>query len=670
MIKYRVGNLTCSNCASKIEKAVSNLPDVKGASINLMGESIHIDTEHDSSELLSNVQNIADSIEPGTTITKIDDEHVHQDDERPLWFDLGISLLLFIMGLGNIFGLGTYFYVAAFLLSGYRVILKAFKNIIRLDFFDENFLMTIATFGALAIGETMEAAAVMVFYMIGETLQHSAVHQSKKNILGLIDNTTSPVTLTDGTAIDPRLIKIGQVIRVVSGEKIQLDGVVVSGESYLDTKALTGESVHRKAEVGQQVFASMINHEGTLDISVSEVYDNSVMSKMIETLQNAPAKKAKTEKMITRFSRIYTPIVVALAAIIAFVFPLIFTDVSSTTWIHRSLIFLVASCPCALVVSVPLSYFAGLGKASKEQILVKAASHFEEALNIKNIYFDKTGTITKGNFTVTHQTNSRALYLAALLEQYSKHPIALAILEANQEPLVDTITRFREISGQGLAGIIEGKTIYVGNEKLMMNQNIDYTENTNIGSIVYVALDNEFIGSIVIADEIKETSASAISNLSQNYTLSILSGDNENFVSRISNTVGITSYHASLYPEDKLNIVKQDKEPKMVIGDGINDALVLQEADLGVAMGQLGSDIAIETADIVLANDDLQQLDTFFKISKKTHHIVIQNITLALVVKSIVLLLGTLGLTNMIVAVFADVGVTLLAVLNALRTMR
>jgi Cd2+/Zn2+-exporting ATPase len=394
------------------------------------------------------------------------------------------------------------------------------------------------------------------------------------------------------------------------------------------------------------------------------------MSKMIETLQNAPAKKAKTEKMITRFSRIYTPIVVALAAIIAFVFPLIFTDVSSTTWIHRSLIFLVASCPCALVVSVPLSYFAGLGKASKEQILVKAASHFEEALNIKNIYFDKTGTITKGNFTVTHQTNSRALYLAALLEQYSKHPIALAILEANQKPLVDTITRFREISGQGLAGIIEGKTIYVGNEKLMMNQNIDYTENTNIGSIVYVALDNEFIGSIVIADEIKETSASAISNLSQNYTLSILSGDNENFVSRISNTVGITSYHASLYPEDKLNIVKQDKEPKMVIGDGINDALVLQEADLGVAMGQLGSDIAIETADIVLANDDLQQLDTFFKISKKTHHIVIQNITLALVVKSIVLLLGTLGLTNMIVAVFADVGVTLLAVLNALRTMR
>lgn len=666
MIKYHVGNLTCTNCAAKIEKAVNDLPEVKGARINLMGESIHIDSEKDASELISTIQKIADEIEPGTIIS-LEEIKETKEEGRPLWFDLSVSLVLFILGLSNVFGLGQIFYVVAYLLAGHRVVIKAINNILKLDFFDENFLMTIATIGALIIGETMEAAAVMVFYMIGETLQHQAVHQSKKNILSLLDQSVSLVTLKDKTQIDPRLVKVGQTMLISAGEKIQLDGIIVSGESYLDTKALTGESIKRKVSVGDQVFASMINHEGLLEVTVSEPYEHSVMSKMIETLQNAPIKKAKTEKIITRFSRIYTPIVVLLALIIAFVFPLIFKDVNSTTWIHRSLIFLVASCPCALVVSVPLSYFAGLGKASKEQILVKAASHFEEALRIKNIYFDKTGTITKGNFKVTHYTNQQTLYLAALLEQYSKHPIAQSILTENTQPLLDTVTRFREISGQGLAGKINGQTIYVGNSKLMINENIQFQENTQMGSLVYVALDKQFIGSIVIEDELKQHSAQVLNELAQSYNLSILSGDNPQFVKEIASQVNISNYHSNLYPEDKLEIVKKDSQLKMVIGDGINDALILQEADLGVAMGQLGSDVAIETADIVLAKDDLQQLSTFFEIAKKTHRIVLQNISLAIIIKALVLILGTLGYTNMIVAVFADVGVTLLAVLNALR---
>ena len=669
MIKYKVHNLSCSNCASKIEAEVNKLPGVNNASINLIGESLHIDSSVDEEMLLESIQSIADSIEPGVTFSH-EDQEVIEEEGRPLWFDLSIALILFVLGLANVLDLRIYFYLASYVLAGYRVISRAFENVLRFDFFDEYFLMTLATFGALAIGETMEAAAVMVFYMIGETLQDFAVRRSKKNILGLIDNSVSPVTLVGGLESDPRLVKTGQVIRVVSGEKIQLDGIIVSGESYLDTKALTGESVHRRVSVGDPVFASMINHEGSLDISVSETYDNSVMSKMIETLQNAPAKKAKTEKIITRFSRIYTPIVVLLALVIAFIFPMIFKDVSQTTWIHRSLIFLVASCPCALVVSVPLSYFAGLGKASKEQILVKAASHFEDALKIKNIYFDKTGTITKGNFKVVNYTDDRTLYLAALLEQYSKHPIGAVILESNSKPMVDTVTRFREISGQGLAGKINGQTIYVGNDKLMRNENINYIENKTNGTIVYVALNKEFVGSIAIMDEIKESSYDAINKLSKDYNLSIISGDNQNFVKQIGLSVKIDNLHYELYPEDKFTIVKEDKEMKMVIGDGINDALVLQEADLGVAMGQIGSDIAIETADVVLANDDLNKLNTFFDIAKKTHRIVIQNISLALGIKILVLILGTLGYTNMIAAVFADVGVTLLAVLNALRIMR
>lgn len=669
MIKYNVENLTCANCALKIENEVKQLEGVNDASLNLMGQSLQVESALDEKKLQIKIQEIADRIEPGTLIRTVE-QPVEESSNFMLFVELGIALGLFILGLSNFLDLRQVFFFLTFLVSGYRVLKQAVVNITHGQFFDEFFLMSIATIGALLIGEVFEAAAVMLFYMIGETLQKLAVSKSKKNILNLMDTSVSLVQEKGtGKLLDPRQIVVGTVILVYPGEKIQLDGTIVSGESYLDTKTLTGESVPRKVKLGEEVKASMINMDSVLELRVDSTYDQSTMAKMIEMLENAPNKKAKTERMITRFSRIYTPIVVLMAVVIAFIFPLIFKEVGFSEWIHRALIFLVASCPCALVVSVPLSYFAGLGKASKENILVKAAQTFEQALSIKKIYLDKTGTITKGNFKVISSSNSQALYIAALLEQYSKHPIASAVLEANTQPLTDVVTRFREISGQGLAGKINGQEILVGNQKLMDSENISFPESLEIGTTLYVAHNKTYIGTIVISDEIKAGSRAALSDLSKRAELVILSGDHQSVVDELGDELNITHRYGNLYPQEKLEKINE-ADSSLFVGDGINDALVLQASDIGVAMGQLGSDIAIEAADVILAQDDLNQLETFFKISHKTHSIVLFNIAMALIVKAIVLILGVLGQSNMIVAVFADVGVTLLAVLNSLRILK
>lgn len=669
MIKYHVENLTCANCALKIEKEVNEIKGVNSASLNLMGQQLHVDSNLNEEKLKLQIQSIADKIEPGVLI-KLAHQPIEKQNNLMLFAELGLGIALFILGLANIFNLSKVFFFLCFLVSGFRVIRQALINAKNLRFFDEYFLMSIATIGALIIGETMEAAAVMLFYMIGETLQKLAVNKSKKNILELMDTSISLVTLENGQLIDPRLLKVGDVITIHPGEKIQVDSTVVAGESYIDTKMLTGESIPRKIRVNDEVKASMLNTDGVLKVRVDYPYDQSTMAKMIEMLENAPTKKAQTERFITRFSKVYTPVVVVMALIIGLVFPLIFKDVSLSQWIHRALIFLVASCPCALVVSVPLSYFAGLGRASKENILVKAAHNFEDALKIKKIYFDKTGTITKGNFSVVDYSNEQTLYLAALLEQYSKHPISKAILDANKQPLEDTITRFREISGQGLAGKLNGDVVLVGNSKLMESEDVMVPISHQIGTHVYVAVEKTYIGSIVIADEVKEGSVEAVRELETQFDLALLSGDHNSVVSQLSSNLNIKEAHGELYPEDKLNLVKDSNVPSMFVGDGINDALVLSQADLGVAMGQLGSDMAIEAADIVLAKDDLRQLNTFFMISQKTNSIVLFNVIMALVIKALVLLLGVLGMTNMLVAVFADVGVTLLAVFNSLRILR
>lgn len=668
MNKYHVSNLTCANCALKIEDEIKQIQGVKDASVNLMSQQIQISSDLDQHQLLEVVQEIADKIEPGTIISSQQEVHEGLDKQ---WLELGFGLIFFILGLFDFMGYPQVFFFLAFLISGYRVLRQAFYNITNLRFFDEYFLMSIATIGALIIGEYLEAAAVMLFYMIGENLQQLAVNRSRKNILNLMDTSISLVrVINKAQPLDPRQIEVGDIMRIFPGEKIQLDGTIISGSSYLDTKTLTGESIPRKGRVGDEVLASMINQDSILEVQVTKPYDQSTMAKMLELLENAPNKKAKTEKMITRFSRVYTPVVVLMAVVIAFIFPFIFTSVPFSQWVHRSLIFLVASCPCALVVSVPLSYFAGLGKASKQQILVKAAQTFDDALTIKNILFDKTGTITKGNFEIVEITGDKTLYLASLLEQYSDHPIARTIMDRNELPLLEVVTRFREIRGQGLAGKINGKTILVGNHKLMESEKIDYQKSEQLGTIVYVALDRQFIGSIVIQDEIKLNSFDSIQQLNQHYNLAIMSGDNQEVVESLGQALNIQNVYANLYPEDKLKLLEEQTEPTLFVGDGINDALVLQQADIGVAMGQLGSDMAIEAADVVLANDDLVQLNQFFEIANKTNKIVIGNISLALIIKTIVLVLGVLGYSNMLMAVFADVGVTLLAVFNSLRILR
>lgn len=668
MNKYHVSNLTCANCALKIEDEIKQIQGVKDASVNLMSQQIQISSDLDQHQLLEVVQEIADKIEPGTIISSQQEVHEGLDKQ---WLELGFGLIFFILGLFDFMGYPQVFFFLAFLISGYRVLRQAFYNITNLRFFDEYFLMSIATIGALIIGEYLEAAAVMLFYMIGENLQQLAVNRSRKNILNLMDTSISLVrVINKAQPLDPRQIEVGDIMRIFPGEKIQLDGTIISGSSYLDTKTLTGESIPRKGRVGDEVLASMINQDSILEVQVTKPYDQSTMAKMLELLENAPNKKAKTEKMITRFSRVYTPVVVLMAVVIAFIFPFIFTSVSFSQWVHRSLIFLVASCPCALVVSVPLSYFAGLGKASKQQILVKSAQTFDDALTIKNILFDKTGTITKGNFEIVEITGDKTLYLASLLEQYSDHPIARTIMDRNELPLLEVVTRFREIRGQGLAGKINGKTILVGNHKLMESEKIDYQKSEQLGTIVYVALDRQFIGSIVIQDEIKLNSFDSIQQLNQHYNLAIMSGDNQEVVESLGQALNIQNVYANLYPEDKLKLLEEQTEPTLFVGDGINDALVLQQADIGVAMGQLGSDMAIEAADVVLANDDLVQLNQFFEIANKTNKIVIGNISLALIIKTIVLVLGVLGYSNMLMAVFADVGVTLLAVFNSLRILR
>ena len=668
MIKYHVSNLTCANCALKIEDEIKQIQGVKDASVNLMSQQIQINADLSQHQLLEVVQDIADKIEPGTIISQ---QQETQEGLDLQWIELGVGLVFFMLGLFDFMGYPQVFFFLSFLVSGYRVLRQAFNNITNLRFFDEYFLMSIATIGALIIGEYLEAAAVMLFYMVGENLQQLALKRSRKNILNLMDTNISLVrVINKAQPLDPREIEVGDIMRIFPGEKIQLDGIIISGNSYLDTKTLTGESIPRKGRVGDEVLASMINQDSILEVQVSKPYDQSTMAKMVELLENAPNKKANTEKMITRFSRIYTPTVVVMAIVIAFIFPFIFTSVPFSQWVHRSLIFLVASCPCALVVSVPLSYFAGLGKASKQQILVKAAQSFDDALKIKNILFDKTGTITQGNFEIVEITGDKTLYLASLLEQYSDHPIAKTIMAKNELPLLEVVTRFREIRGQGLAGKINGKTILVGNHKLMESEKIDYQKSNQLGTIVYVALDHQYMGSIVIQDEIKLNSFDSIQQLNKDYNLSIMSGDNHEVVSSLGKVLNINNVYSNLYPEDKLKLLENQTEPTLFVGDGINDALVLQQADIGVAMGQLGSDMAIEAADVVLANDDLAQLNQFFEIAKKTNKIVISNISLALIIKAIVLILGVLGYSNMLMAVFADVGVTLLAVFNSLRILR
>lgn len=570
-------------------------------------------------------------------------------------------------------------YLVPYFIIGYDVLWRSVKNIIRGNVFDENFLMSIATVGAFVTGENAEAVFVMLFYQVGELFQSIAVGRSRKSIASLMDiRPDSACVIRDGeeTVVEPDEVEVGETIVVRPGEKIPIDGVIVEGKTALDTSALTGESVPRNVGVGDEVISGSINTAGLIKIKTEKPFGQSTVSKILELVENASSKKAKTENFISRFSKYYTPSVVGAAVLLAVV-PSIVTGAWSE-WIHRALIFLVVSCPCALVISVPLAYFAGIGGASVKGILVKGSNFLEALSRTKTIVFDKTGTLTKGVFCVTEVTpqgvsEAELLSLAASAEKYSTHPIALSLGEAC--PDAKNPDDVKEISGEGVAAKVGAEEILAGNARLMRRYGIEFEEADRAGTVVYVARGGKYIGHVIISDEIKPDSAAAIASLgAAGIDTVMLSGDKKSVAESVGKTLGIGKVYAELLPGDKVEMMEKiisKRDGKVAfVGDGINDAPVLMRADVGIAMGVLGSDAAIEAADVVLTDDKPSKIADAIKISKKTGRIVRQNIVFSLAVKAAVLVLGALGIAPMAVAVFADVGVAVIAILNSIRAMK
>lgn len=609
-------------------------------------------------------------------------------------FEYGIASLIPNEKYGWLLPFALFFIV--YLYIGHDVLKKAIVNISHGQVFDENFLMCIATIGAFGLGIYTgivehkpegfdEACAVLLFYQVGEWFQSYAVGKSRKSISSLMDIRPDYANLKheDGSyeVVDPEICKINDVILVKPGEKIPLDGEVISGSASLDTKALTGESLPLDVGVESNVISGSVNLNGTIEIKVLKEFGNSTISKILDLVENASSQKSKSENFITKFSRIYTPIVVFLALALAILPPLFIGVINGnwhtfSDWIYRALSFLVVSCPCALVISVPLSFFAGIGGASNNGILIKGSSYLEKFNNANIFVFDKTGTLTKGNFAVKeiypNEKKEEILYYAAIAEGMSNHPIAISIKNAYGKE-IKKMYKIEDISGKGIKAIGDN-VILCGNEKLMDLYNITYTKSNGIGSIVYVAVNNQFIGYIVIADEIKDDAKDAISYLNSiNSKTVMLTGDNERIAANVAQTLGLTDYKASLLPQNKVEevdvLLKNKKENDVLcfVGDGINDAPVLMKSDIGIAMGGVGSDAAIEASDIVLMHDDLKSIGIAKKIAKKTMRIVYENIIFALVVKVLILILSALGITNMWFAVFGDVGVAVIAILNAMR---
>ena len=585
---------------------------------------------------------------------------------------------------------GEWLYFALFFISymmvGYDVLLRAIKNIIHGNVFDENFLMSIATIGAFAIGEFPEGVAVMLFYQIGELFQSYAVNQSRKSIASLMDIRPDYANIKRDDRliqVDPDEVQIGDIIVIKAGEKVPLDGVIIEGNSMVDTSALTGESIPREVLTGDNLLSGCININGLLTVEVTKGFEESTVSKILDLVENASNKKSKPEQFITRFARYYTPIVVIIAVLLALVPPLVIDGALFKDWIYRALSFLVVSCPCALVISVPLSFFGGIGGASKKGILVKGGNYLEVLAQTEIIVFDKTGTLTKGVFEVQKITplgitKEELLETSAYAEYYSSHPISNSIKRAYEGDIdSNRITKAEEIPGHGIEAIIDGKRILAGNIKLMDRMEIPYKPEELAGTTVYVAVDGEYVGSILIADEIKLDSLEAIEGLEEAGIRNtvMLTGDNEKVGITVANELGISKVYTDLLPADKVDKIEElfeQKSPKgklAFVGDGINDAPVLARADVGIAMGGLGSDAAIEAADIVIMDDKPSKIATAIKIAKKTLGIAYQNIVFAIGVKVIVLILSGLGFATMWAAVFADVGVTVIAIINSFRAL-
>ncbi len=577
-------------------------------------------------------------------------------------------------------------FLVPYLIIGWDIIYKAARGIINGQVFDENFLMTIATFGAFGVREYSEAVAVMLFYQVGELFQNYAVNRSRQSISAMMDICPEYANIEeDGQLkqVDPDDVAVGDIIVIKAGERIPLDGVVISGESLIDTSALTGESVPRAAREGTEVISGCVNGGGLLKVEVTKEFEDSTVARILELVENASSKKAKVENFITRFARYYTPVVVIAAVLLAVIPPLVLGQ-GFGSWIERACIFLVISCPCALVISVPLSFFGGIGAASKKGVLVKGSNFLEALAEMDTIVFDKTGTLTKGEFKVTKlhpvgMSDEELLELAALAENYSNHPIAASLKEAYaKEIAVNRLGETEEISGHGVKTVIDGSSVLAGNGKLMEQAGIEYEKCMDAGTVIYVAKDGKFAGSVLISDTIKKETFEAIRSLKSvgvRRTI-MLTGDRKEVGEAVAREIGLDGVYTELLPADKVEkvetLLKSMNEGRKLafVGDGINDAPVLTRADIGIAMGSMGSDAAIEAADVVLMDDNPAKIASVVKIARKTLKIVKQNIVFALAVKALVLILGAAGMANMWEAVFADVGVSVIAILNAMRALK
>ena len=688
MKSYRLEGLDCANCAMKIEKGVQKINGVKEATVNFTSGKLTIDAEEDHlATIEQETKKVVKELEPDVKVTEIDKEKVseHGNEKkrntlfRILFSLAGIALLLLFDFNEPIRLIG---YLLIYLLIGYDVVKKAVMNIVKGKIFDENFLMSVATIGAMLIGEYPEAVAVMLFYQIGEYFQGLAVSHSRKSIRELmaIRPETAHVQTAEGLmTVNPEDVLIGQFVLVKPGERVPLDGTIIEGESLVDTSALTGESVPKSVYVGETVLSGFINKNKPFLVQVEKSYENSTISKLLELVENASSKKAPAENFITKFARYYTPVVVGLAVLLAVLPPLVVSRAAFSEWIYRALTFLVISCPCALVISVPLSFFGGIGGASKIGVLVKGSNYLELLAQTETVVFDKTGTLTKGDFSIqtidpTGIDPKKFMQYVASAEQFSTHPIAQSVLEGYAGPLLPT-ANIQEFAGEGILAEVDGKQVLVGNHKLMERFEISFPSSQEIGTLLYLAIDQSYSGYLVIADTLKEDAVDALVQLKQAGVKNtvMLTGDSKKIADHIGKQVGVDKIYSELLPEDKVQrleeILQRNNKKTAFVGDGINDAPVLARADVGIAMGGLGSDAAIEAADVVIMNDQPSKIAEAIHLAKKTLKIVKQNIVFAIGIKILVLSLGAFGFASMGDAVFADVGVTVLAVLNAMRSL-
>lgn len=682
-----------------MELGIRSLEGIKTANIDFVTKKLRFESDgtKDYKKLVEDVKAIVKKYEPDVNLIEeknADRTKVKETKEKPgesnrkELIRLGIGAALFaaavVFDFPNI--VEIILYLTSYLLVGGEVLLKSVRNISRGEVFDENFLMSIATIGAFAIGEYPEGVAVMLFYQIGEFFQGIAVNRSRKSIAALMDIRPDFANIkvgTDTKRVSPEEVNIGDLIVVRPGEKVPLDGRIIEGRSMVDTSALTGESVPREVEPGEDVLGGFINKNGVITVEVTKEFGESTVSKILDLVQNASSKKAPTENFITKFARYYTPTVVFVALGLAVLPPLLIAGAAFSDWLYRALVFLVVSCPCALVVSIPLGFFGGIGGASKNGVLIKGSNYLEALNNVDTVVFDKTGTLTKGVFKVTdikpvNIDQKELLEFAAYAESYSSHPIAVSVIKAySKEINKSDIENYDEISGHGVKVKVKGREILAGNTKLMNRENIAYEDPETVGTVVHIAIDGEYAGYIVISDEVKEDAAEAIRELKKvgvRKTV-MLTGDIKSVGHRVGELLGLDEVHAELLPDqkvEKLEAIEKQKPAKgklVFVGDGINDAPVLARADIGIAMGGLGSDAAIEAADVVIMTDEPSKIVSAIKIAKRTRGIVWQNIIFAMGIKLVVLALGAGGIATIWEAVFADVGVTVIAVINAMRVM-